>query len=112
MGCRSGLDDENAVVVLLAHQVEEHLETITVEVSELVAARFSSGWFDNAVPIGGLKLPLHFAFGLEAFCRNFASTDGFASNTRLVLAEEADLSVQYFYDQIWFTRIRPLTCKP
>ena len=60
------LQDENTVLVLLTHQIQKHLKTIAVEVSELVKEVRSGGWFDNAVQIGGLELPLHFAFGLDA----------------------------------------------
>ena len=43
------LDDENTVVVLLTHQVQEHLETSAVEVGELVEEMCSSSWFNDAV---------------------------------------------------------------
>ena len=60
------MDDENAVVILLTNQVQEHLETLAVKVYELIEARFFGGGFHEAVQIDGLKLPLHVVFGLEA----------------------------------------------
>ena len=86
------LDDENAVLVLLTHQIQKHLETLAIEVRELVEEMFPGGWFHDAVQIGGLKLPLHFAFRLDAFGRDLAPTDGLESKARLILAEEAHLS--------------------
>ena len=60
------LDDEHAVFVLLTHQSEKHLETIAVEMRELVVEMCSRGGFDAAVEVSGLELPLHFAFGFDA----------------------------------------------
>lgn len=88
------LDDEQTVGVLLAHQVQEHLKPSAVEVCALVEEMFSGGWFHAAIQVGCLELPRHFAFGLDAFCRDLASTEGFKSKACLLLAEAADLPAQ------------------
>ncbi len=92
------LDDENAVFVLLTHQIEKRLETITVEVRELVEEMCSRGWFDDAVEVSCLELPLHFALGLDALSGDLAPTYGLESKPRFILTEEADRSLEFQYD--------------
>ena len=91
------LDNENAVLVLCTHQIQKHLETSAVEVCELIEEMVSRCGFHDPVQIGSLKLPLHFAFGLDAFGRDFAPTDGLESEARLILAEKAYLPAQSQY---------------
>ena len=88
------LHDQNAVLVLLAHSIQKHLEAIAIEVRELIEERLTGGWFHDAVQVGGLKLPLHFAFRLDAFGCDLAPTDGFESDPRFILTEEAHLPTQ------------------
>jgi hypothetical protein len=53
-----------------------------------------SGFYDP-VQVGSLRLPLHFAFGLDAFGHDFASTAGLASKARFILTEEADRTLEF-----------------
>ena len=76
--------------VVLTHQVHKDLETIAIEVSELVEEMVSRCRFRHAVQIGGFKLPLHLADGLDAPGGDLVSTDGLESNTGLILIKEAD----------------------
>ena len=62
--------------------------------AKLIKEVLSSRRFYDPIQIGGLELPLHFAFGLHPFCCDLASTDSLESNPGLVLAEEADLAGQ------------------
>ena len=68
------LDDQHTVFVLLTHPVQKHLATLAVEVCELVEARVSRSRCRDAIQVGGLKLPLHFAFGLHTLGGELAST--------------------------------------
>ena len=65
---------------------------------ELIEEVLSRARFHHSVEISCLELPLHFTFGLDPFCRDFASTDGLESESRLILAEEADWSTQSHHD--------------
>ena len=69
------LNDENTVFVLFTDQIQKHLETLAIEVRELVEEVFSCGRFHHAVKIGRLELPLHFASRLDNLGGELAPTD-------------------------------------
>jgi len=86
------LNNQNAVGKLRRHEVEKHLETVGVQVTELIEKVRSSRRFDNAIQVERLKLPLHFAPGFNPPSCDFATTESFEPDPGFVLAPEAHSS--------------------
>jgi hypothetical protein len=103
--CLVELNNQNTVVKVFRYQIEKDLETICIEVGELIKEVFSSGWLNHAIEVGCFELlrkvagrifsrhtsALHLAFGLHPSSCDFAATDGLESDAGFIFTQEAHL---------------------